>query len=457
MNVPLLKTARHFLKQAGPGSFRARFAGEALGLFAMKIALAGLMFVITVILTRSIGAAGFGTYVYAITIVGVLVEPAVLGLDWLMVREVPAFLQQEEWGLMRGMLGWSNRLSLRLSLALGLGAAGIAWLWYALGRVSQESLVVFLVAVILLPFVALTRLRQAAMRGLFHVVAGQSPELLIQPVLLLVLVLLWLFVWREPFGAVQTTALHLASVVVAFVVGTLMLAHFLPEPARKAAPSVRAGVWRASALSLMAFSGMQFLSRRIDTLMLGALGTSADVGVYAAVVRGADLLAFILVAVNSVLAPTIVTIHLAGDRARLQRVTTNAARAVLLFSLVLALPLIMYGDLFLSIFGGEFVVGAPGLTILIAGRLFNAAVGSVALILTMTGHERDVIWGISAGAALNGLLNLWLIPRLGVTGAAIASASGMICWDVILTVRVAQRLGIYPSVLGRWRARARAA
>ena len=127
---------------------------------------------------------------------------------------------------------------------------------------------------------------------------------------------------------------------------------------------------------------------------------------------------------------------------------TTSARIALLVTVIISIPLFMFGGLFLTIFGGDFAVGQSALNVLSITKIFNAACGMQALTLTMTGFEKDVVFGVGAGALLNTLLNLLLIPGLGIMGAAIASTSGMVCWNIILTVRVVQRLGLDTTVLG---------
>lgn len=429
-------------------SFRLHFAREALLFFVMKIGLVGLMFVISVMLTRTIGAAGFGVYVYATTWINLLVLPAVFGLDQLLIREVAAHFQAREWGRMRGLLNWTNRTSLRISLGLVGAAALIASLLAFRGLIAREIYAAFLAALLMLPFVALTRLRQGTLRGLFRIVPSQLPEAVIQPGLLLALLLGWFWLDTGELNAVWVTGLHVFSTAVAFFVGAVWLARVLPASAKTAAPTYDTAAWRASAWPLLMYSSMQFMNRRIDTLLLGALDGTAAVGLYTAVVRSTDLLGFVLVAINSVLAPTIATLYNSNSLERLQKVCTRSARAALAITVVLAIPLLMFGRPFLTIFGSDFAAGQTVLNLSAAARIFNTFFGMQALILTMTGFEKDVVLGIGAGATLNTVLNLLLIPPLGVMGAAIASTSGMLCWNVILAARVVQRLGMDPTVLG---------
>ena len=64
----------------------------------------------------------------------------------------------------------------------------------------------------------------------------------------------------------------------------------------------------------------------------------------------------------------------------------------------------------------------------------------------------ELVVGFSA--AINVSLNLLLIPRYGLNGAAAATALGSLVWNVLLSYFVYRRLGFY-SVLGVYTLRKR--
>ena len=56
--------------------------------------------------------------------------------------------------------------------------------------------------------------------------------------------------------------------------------------------------------------------------------------------------------------------------------------------------------------------------------------GSVGIILNMTGKEKIFRNILSIALVIKVTLNLLLIPRFGIEGAAIASATSMIFWNL---------------------------
>jgi O-antigen/teichoic acid export membrane protein len=103
----------------------------------------------------------------------------------------------------------------------------------------------------------------------------------------------------------------------------------------------------------------------------------------------------------------------------------------------------------MAVFGPEFERGSTALSILLVGQVVNVAAGPVGVLLTMTGHEKRVAAAVGASACCNLLLNLLLIPRFGIEGAAVASAVSLILWNAAMLLWSLRRLRINPTVFGR--------
>jgi len=430
-------------------TLRNRLVAGAGGLLGLRIAFSGLSFLVTVLLARLLGTAGFGAYSYAFAWIVLLGIPAILGSDQLLVREVAAHHAKSDWGLMRGLLRRANGAVLLVSLGLALLAAALAWALR--GRwPSPIMLPTFWVALILLPLITLTRVRQGAMQGLHHVALGAMPEQLIQPAVLVGLLSMAYLFWRQRLTAPLAMGLNVGAAAVAFAVGAVLLYRTLPLPVKEAAPVYRDMAWARSALPLVFLAGAGVLFAQADTLILGALKGAKAVGLYSAAHKGADSISFVLAAQSAAFASTAASFYASGDMERLQRLVTRLARWTLLASAPLAILLIGFGHWFLLYcYGPQFTQARLALAILSCGQLANIGMGSVGLLLVMTGHERDAATAIGLGAAANIVLNLALVPRWGSEGAAAAYACGMILLNVIMAISLYRKVGVHGTALGR--------
>lgn len=454
MNNSAIKAGRYlkgilqiFFRKEGAHGLRSRLARSAAGIFALKVISIGLSFITSLLLARILGTKGYGTYSYVLAWVGVLSVPAVLGLDRMLVRDIASYHARSEWCMIKGLLHWSNKIVLLVSLAIVFLAAIIAIILSSFSVTSM--LVSFWVSLLMLPFASLTRLRQASLQGFHRVVQGQMPELLLQPMLMLVLTGIIYFLWERGLTVQCAVGINVVTVAITFIVGVQFLLKTLPKDVKETSPVYQTRIWLRSALPLMFISSMQIINNRTATIMLGAIKGAEAVGVYAVASRGTEIITFVLLAVNSALAPTVSGLYAVKDMKQLQRVITKSARMVLAFSLPVALGLIIFGKWFLLLFGEGFTEGKTALSILSIGYLLNATAGSVGLLLIMTGHERDTAVGVGISAILNIILNAIFIPLWGLNGASIATASSMVLWNILLTIWVYKRIGIHSTALGK--------
>ncbi len=417
--------------------------------FGLRLVSTGLGFATIFILGRLLGLPGYGVYASVAAWLNFLAIPTALGMDRLMVRQIAVYRARGEWPKVHGFLRWGNLAVLSASLAVAAAGALVVTL-----TVTDPDLRLgFYLTFASLPLTSLTSVRQAAMRGFDHIVGGQWPELVLRPLLLIVLsVLAWRVV--PDFGAPWAVGAAAAATLAAFLVGAFLLARVLRLEAQPARPHYEPGPWFRAALPFVVVSGMYVLNARTsELLLLGLAGTDA-VGLYGPAARGADLIALVLLAVNTATAPTLARLFAEGKRAQLEHTVARSTRLITLASLVPALALIVFGGVFLSLIGPEFAPARAALALLSAGQLVNAATGTVGTLLNMTGHERDVAASVGVSAVLNIVLNALLIPRFGLTGAAAATALGTLVWNVLLSFFVYRRLGFY-SVLGVYTLRRR--
>jgi O-antigen/teichoic acid export membrane protein len=108
-------------------------------------------------------------------------------------------------------------------------------------------------------------------------------------------------------------------------------------------------------------------------------------------------------------------------------------------------------ELLALLFGAEYAGGGTALTILAGGQLFNAAMGSIGILLNMTGFERDSTKGVALAAIVNGGLCMILIPAWGSTGAATAMTASLLVWNIVLAFFLWRRTGLHATALGRIR------
>ena len=426
--------------------YQGSFARSATGTFGLKVSLIALSFITSILLARTLDVTGYGLYSYIMAWVMLLQIPAGLGLQTILARELAAYRGKSEWGLMQGILQWSNIFVLAVSVIVSVIAVICVWVFQ--GQEMLQTNIAFGLAFLSLPLMTLTGLRMGAMRGLDKVVEGQLPEGLVQPLLFIAMLLFIVFLGSDSLTWV--IGVRVIAMAFAFCLGAFLLYRNIPLAVKTSTPTYEVKRWLSGIPPFMLITVTHAINNRTDAIMLGAIAGTDAVAIYTVAHRGSQLVNFALVAINMSLGPRIVRLYQRGDMEELQRIITKSNRALFVVSLAISLVLVVFGRYFLLLFGSDFTRGSLPLIILVIGQLINAFCGSSGVLLSMTGNERDSATGIGLSAILNIFLNASLIPRFQAEGAAVATTASLVFWNIFLLIRVRQRLGIAPTALGRF-------
>jgi len=404
-----------------------------------------LAFGASVFLAKVLGAGGLGQFSYVMAMVAVLSVVVAAGLPTVVARLISVYEAKAQWGLANGLLRWAGR-------RIAAWALLIAALFVAYGILGQEKVSgwLYLFAAPLIPVLALTNLRQRALQALHCPIAAQLPEQLIKHTAFLllggVLVVAGSDIPKLPQGAM---ALWLLAGLVSLSVGTWLLAWAKAERLERAPPEYRASEWCAIASSLFLAETLGVLFVNTDTLLLGLLRSSEEVGVYQIALRLSSLLLVFLGASNWVLAPWFARFHAREERERFQSVVTRSSRIVFLVTLSIFGILVVVGEPLLGLFFGQtFEAAYPLMLILGVGHLVNVASGPVVNLLAMSGGQKELAWGVGICTLANLVLCGVLIPQYGTTGAAISVAMVTSVYNLLLAMIVKRKIGIRPTVFG---------
>jgi O-antigen/teichoic acid export membrane protein len=354
---------------------------------------------------------------------------------------------RQEWGYMRGFILRSHQAIGVLTLAIVCLAATALLLWGE--HLDPKKLECYALGLLLVPIISLGALRGAMLRGLRKLIYGQLPERVIRPLLFLVLIVsLWLLLGRSFFQPSNVLLLQIVSATLAFGAGIYYFLKFKPAQLAGAVPHYRTALWLKSSIPFGLTTALTTINGQTDILALGMFGSDADVGTYRVAVQLATLIIFGLQVVNGIQSPHVAHMYASGDMPRLHKLIARSSQAVLLFALPVMLVLVVFGKPIIALaFGKEFEGAYLPLVILSVGQLVNATMGSVGLLLNMTGHEHDTMTSVLVGAVINVVLCFTLIPILGMIGAALATAVTLVVWNVLMWFKVRRRLGIEPSAL----------
>lgn len=195
--------------------------------------------------------------------------------------------------------------------------------------------------------------------------------------------------------------------------------------------------------SLSAFSFWLFLTSTgvllytyADSIMIGYYLTNADVGVYRVVFQFTTLAVIATIALRATLWPKV---SRWGKTGEIKNIEESLSRAFS-YSLILAVPVftggILLGDRLLYFFyGAEFAKGYPVLIVLLFTQIVNVFQFFFTMYLGALDRQKESFKVTAVAVTANIVLNILLIPLIGIMGAAIATIVTM-SLNAILAQRV---------------------
>jgi O-antigen/teichoic acid export membrane protein len=415
----------------------------ALITFGVRILSGVIAYVSQVLLARWMGDFEYGVFVVVwvgAVIVGGL---ACLGIQTAILRFVPEYTQRGDVQLVRGVVVGSRIQGFVASTFFAIvGAAG---LYYFGDHLESYYLIPLYLGAITLPMLAISEIQDNLSRAFNWADLSLWPTFVIRP--LLIIVLMWFAVH---FGYAPNAVTGMASVIAATYITSLGQLISLNRRMRKAVsvgPRAYAPAkWMAIALPIFIVEGFFNLLTNVDIIMVGHFMEPSQVAVYYAAAKTLVLVHFVYYAVKSGSAQRFSQYYASGDRTKLVAFLRDTLHWTFWPSLAIAIFLLIVGKPLLSLFGPTFASGYPLLYILMAGILVRASIGPAETLLLMAGQQGVTAIVYTATFAFSIFLNIVLIPRFGLVGAASAMSLALIAETIALYTLTATRLGIRCSI-----------
>jgi O-antigen/teichoic acid export membrane protein len=185
-----------------------------------------------------------------------------------------------------------------------------------------------------------------------------------------------------------------------------------------------------------------YLAQWFAPLALSMFASVESVGLYNAAYSLSAAMGFILFVFNGILSPRVANAYARGDIGLVANLFSSSTRIATTIVVPIAAVYVVFAESLLSVYGEEFGKAAGILRLLAVGQLVNVAAGSVGLMLSMTGHEREIRNVFLGSAGLSVLLSFALVPSLKEWGAAVAVFVSLVGQNLVATYVVRKRLGI---------------
>jgi O-antigen/teichoic acid export membrane protein len=419
--------------------------------FLVRCTSAALLYLTQIVLARWMGTTEYGIYVFVWTCVLLLGGLAHVGLNPGIIRLITVHREAADGAAVRGLVH-GGRIA---AFAIGTLVAGISYGAISLvqmyggvaatGHVAASYWHAATLALLCVPLYAMTEVQDGIGRAHGWMGLALIPPYVLRPFLILACMAgaFWLELPMEAATAAK------AAVIATWISGMIQciaINRHLAVSYGRGPQSYRPHSWLAASLPLLAISGCEILLQNTDVLVLSRYTTPHDVAIYFAAGKTMSLIMFVHYAVGSAVANRFASFKERGDDVGLRASVRGAVNLTFWPSLVAALVILGLGRPLLSLFGPEFVDGYPVMAILVLGFLARSAMGPAEFLLNMLGEQRRCATVMAIAATLNIGLNLLLVPRYGIVGAASATAAALITAALLNAWVARAKLGIKVAI-----------
>ena len=133
----------------------------------------------------------------------------------------------------------------------------------------------------------------------------------------------------------------------------------------------------------------------------------------------------------------------------MSRLYKLVSRWLITFSIPISLVFILYPTKVMLLFGPNYMESACVLVLLTIATFIQTTLGAAGPVLSMSGYTRLVFWNSLGAFILNIILNIILIPKFGMIGAAWATLISVVAIGLarIIEVHYFLKLSFYSSNL----------
>jgi O-antigen/teichoic acid export membrane protein len=201
--------------------------------------------------------------------------------------------------------------------------------------------------------------------------------------------------------------------------------------------------WRFSLPRALA-GFFQIIVYGLDVLLVGAILNTRDAAVYKGASAYAALGTFALGIIGLALGPQLAHLMARNEKRRTENLFQVGTWWLMVLSWPFGITTAIFAPLLMSVYGKEFVAGSTALVILSIAFLVQTGTGNNKVVLLMGGKSSLNLIFSAVALAMNVGLNLLLIPKYGINGAAIAWAATILFDNGSTTLAVRYLLGLKP-------------
>jgi|SaaInlStandDraft_1057018.scaffolds.fasta_scaffold01433_4 O-antigen/teichoic acid export membrane protein len=389
-------------------------------ILAVRVVNGILGFIIAGLLASLLGANEFGIYVLALTVVQISTIPMTLGLPNMLTRRIASAISSNRHDLVFGLLSFSFRSVIAMTIFvifIGLITYDFTNQTSNNNLNSQYPFLPYLSA-LLVSVLALNARSMGILLGFDKPLHSRIPESIVRPLGLIIFVLT-ASIFFEVNAEIAIIA-HILGALLAILIYMALL-KFYSKKLLYVKKEYKIKLWIKELIPFSVVSGVTKLNRYTDILMLGYFIGAEAAGIYRVAVLFSSVMAMPISALGIVASPKFASAQDESGLKTIKNEVLSLNKLVLFAQLIIMAGLLILSPWALNIFFGEtFEAAFSPIAILIIGTLLASVFSINEKALAMVGGVSSLSKLSLYSAILNIVLNILLIPFIGMLGAALA-------------------------------------
>ena len=404
-----------------------------------------LTYVYKVIIAREYGAEAYGIFVLSLMVVGWLAIFSKMGFGEGLVRFIPIYRakKREETGsyLLNKVVIISGGLSILAGVLLFVASNALAAQLF-----NNSELAVFLkIFSFAVPCMVLSSIYISVLRAYEEIFWVSLIGNILQSIVNVGVILLLIFFSAGTIAISISYTLGMAAVLIASYV---LVRKKVPLSFNAKAIKEKKKVFKefkSYSTPLIFFGIVISVLHWTDSFMIGVLRSVREVGLYNAAVPIAFLITVSIDLFRQLFLPLVTKEYSKNEFENVKQLSKQIGKWVYVVSLPLLALFFLYPAFFIQLlFGEEFIVATASLRILAVGALFVSLFEVSKDLLSMQGKSKLVLIDTLIAFFINVSLNLFLIPLIGITGAAIATTISLASLGIMFAYQAYRDLKVIP-------------
>ena len=392
---------------------------------------AAVGFISGILITRYLGIKESGIYFYAIDLITTIAVISGLGLNNALLRDVASAETQSD------ITSVTQKFWTIVSVIFLISLISIFTVITGRNEISQfvskvQLSTPLLIMSLLIFMIPLNSYLVTFLQGQKRLIKSSLLQFILPYTFLSLFILL-----LKPNNSIDVAFIHLMVIILTVLIGLLFTKKQLFIP--KASHRRKIQGW-GSFVTMHMFSSFSIM---FISLINGYFLIPEEFAVLTAANRYTLLISFCLIAFNFVAAPKYAKLYKEGKTNELCTFVQSVTRFLIIITIPCSLIVLIFQDQFMSLYGQEFSDYGYILAILIGGQVINVVTGSVAYLLTLSGHEKDLKNIIVVLTPISVILSFILADRFGLSGIAVAMAISAININICAYIMVVKRLGFH--------------